>query len=105
MKSLKNKHQTYSSTIMRCMHVEVYVYLLGAGKYYQFGGLEQVSTVVTVCIKLRRHRIFSDTGVCGPDGLYYRDENSFVLCSNAKGYIQPCAPGTRNAGLADYEPG
>ena len=48
---------------------------------------------------------FVHLGVCGPDGLYYRDENSFVLCSNAKGYIQPCAPGTRNAGLADYEPG
>ena len=34
------------------------------------------------------------------DGLYYKDEYSFVFCSNDYNYVQPCSPGTRNS---EYE--
>jgi len=34
---------------------------------------------------------------CSNDGLYYRDYQSYVICSNNNAYVQPCAPGTRNS--------
>ena len=45
------------------------------------------------------------TGKCGNDGLYYRDEKSFVFCSNGNSYVQPCAPGTRNSSYKKYSSG
>ena len=44
-------------------------------------------------------------GKCGNDGLYYRDEKSFVFCSNGNSYIQPCAPGARNSAYGKYSNG
>ena len=35
-------------------------------------------------------------GKCGKDGFYYRDQGSFVVCSNNKAYVQQCAPGRLN---------
>jgi hypothetical protein len=42
---------------------------------------------------------------CGDDGLYFRDESSFVFCSNGNSYVQPCAPGTKNSGYAKFTAG
>ena len=44
-------------------------------------------------------------GKCGNDGLYFRDEKSFVFCSNGNSYVQPCAPGTRNSPYQKYSHG
>ncbi len=33
---------------------------------------------------------------CAADGIYWRDQLSFVLCSNGNAYVQPCAPGSSN---------
>ena len=44
-------------------------------------------------------------GKCGNDGLYYRDEKSFIFCSNGSSYVQPCAPGTRNSAYSKYDKG
>jgi len=44
-------------------------------------------------------------GKCGNDGLYFRDEKSFVFCSNGNSYVQPCAPGTRNSPYEKYSYG
>ena len=44
-------------------------------------------------------------GKCGNDGLYFRDEKSFVFCSNGNSYVQPCAPGTRNSAYGSYSHG
>ncbi|KAK2161056.1 hypothetical protein LSH36_122g08022 [Paralvinella palmiformis] len=65
---------------------QVYVYPAGfkGGRYY-YGGVYR--------------------GSCQSDGLYYRDEDSFVVCSNGNAYIQPCAPGTRSSGQHRYSPG
>ena len=45
------------------------------------------------------------SGKCGHDGLYYRDDRSFVFCSNGNSYIQPCAPGSRNSAFGTYSYG
>jgi len=39
---------------------------------------------------------------CSNDGLYYRDYQSYVVCSNNNAYVQPCAPGTRNSVYGKY---
>jgi hypothetical protein len=44
-------------------------------------------------------------GKCGQDGLYFRDEKSFVFCSNGNSYVQPCAPGSRNSAYGKYSYG
>ena len=44
-------------------------------------------------------------GKCGKDGIYYKDETTFVFCSNGNSYIQPCAPGSRNSPYSNYNPG
>merc|ERR1712043_7604 len=44
-------------------------------------------------------------GKCGNDGIYYRDSASFVICSNGNSYVQPCAPGSRNAAIESYGKG
>lgn len=44
-------------------------------------------------------------GKCGEDGLYYKDESSFVFCSNGEYYVQPCAPGSRNSGYKKFSYG
>ena len=44
-------------------------------------------------------------GKCGNDGLYFRDDKSFVFCSNGNSYVQPCAPGTRNSAYGKYSYG
>ena len=44
-------------------------------------------------------------GKCDNDGLYFRDEKSFVFCSNGNSYVQPCAPGTRNSAYGKYSYG
>ena len=48
--------------------------------------------------------VFTKDG-CGEDGLYYKNEYNFVICSNGNSYVQPCAPGTRNSGSSHYTPG
>src|ERR1043165_6465627 len=42
---------------------------------------------------------------CGNDGFYYKDDHSFVICSNGNAYEQPCAPGSRNSGYDKYHHG
>lgn len=42
---------------------------------------------------------------CVSDGLYYKDANSFVMCSNNVAYIQLCAPGSRNSDHGNYKSG
>ena len=44
-------------------------------------------------------------GKCEYDGLYYKDSESFVFCSNGNSYVQPCAPGTRNSGYGKFSYG
>ena len=44
-------------------------------------------------------------GKCGNDGLYYKDSNAFVFCSNGNSYEQPCAPGSKNSGYGNYNYG
>merc|ERR1712076_287756 len=44
-------------------------------------------------------------GKCGNDGIYFRDSGSFVMCSNGNSYVQPCAPGSRNAAYGSYSYG
>ena len=49
--------------------------------------------------------MYSNETGCGNDGLYYRDESSFVFCSNGNKYDQPCAPGTKNSEYLEYTEG
>ena len=44
-------------------------------------------------------------GQCDKDGFYYKNDDSFVICSNNNAYVQPCAPGTRNSGYNSYHLG
>ena len=44
-------------------------------------------------------------GKCNKDGFYYKDAESFVICSNNNAYVQPCAPGSRNSGYENYKYG
>lgn len=44
-------------------------------------------------------------GSCVADGLYYRDETTFVICSNGYPHEQPCPPGTKTSGSPRYQPG
>ena len=44
-------------------------------------------------------------GKCKKDGFYYKDAESFVICSNSNAYVQPCAPGSRNSGYVNYKHG
>ena len=44
-------------------------------------------------------------GHCDKDGFYYKDDYSFVICSNNNAYVQPCAPGSRNSGHGRYNYG
>ena len=39
------------------------------------------------------------------DGLYYRDDTTFVICSNGYPHEQPCPPGTKTSGSPRYQPG
>lgn len=39
------------------------------------------------------------------DGLYYRDLNSFVICSNNNPSVQACAPGSRNPEQGSFKYG
>ena len=45
------------------------------------------------------------TGKCGPDGIYYKDAYSFVVCTHHIAYEQPCPPGTRNRAFRQYDYG
>jgi len=45
------------------------------------------------------------TGSCVTDGLYYRDDTTFVICSNGYPHEQPCPPGTKTSGSPRYQPG
>jgi hypothetical protein len=44
-------------------------------------------------------------GHCVTDGLYYRDDTTFVICSNGYPHEQPCPPGTKTSGSPRYQPG
>ena len=44
-------------------------------------------------------------GKCNKDGFYYKDAESFVICSNNNAYVQPCAPGSINSGYENYKYG
>jgi len=44
-------------------------------------------------------------GLCQGDGLYYKDDNTFVMCSNGYSHEQPCPPGTKTSGSPSYKPG
>ena len=44
-------------------------------------------------------------GKCSNDGLYYKNERTFVFCSNGNSYDQDCAPGSRNSGYDNYSYG
>jgi len=43
--------------------------------------------------------------VCKIDGLYYKDETSFVVCSNGYASYQPCPPGTKTDKFPSYKAG
>ena len=45
------------------------------------------------------------SGSCVTDGLYYRDDTTFVICSNGYPHEQPCPPGTKTSGSPRYQPG
>jgi len=45
------------------------------------------------------------TGSCVADGLYYRDDTTFVICSNGYPHEQPCPPGTKTSGSPRYQAG
>lgn len=45
------------------------------------------------------------TGHCDKDGFYYKDEDSFVICSNGYAYVLPCAPGSKNSAFDHYHDG
>jgi len=47
----------------------------------------------------------SCSGVCSIDGLYYKDEMSYVVCSNRYASIQPCPPGTKTDKFPSYKAG
>ena len=42
---------------------------------------------------------------CLGDGLYYKNDNMFVICSNGYPHEQPCPPGTKTAGYPSYKAG
>merc|ERR1712055_782610 len=45
-------------------------------------------------------------GYCGaPSGLYFKNDRSFVYCSNGLAYTQDCAPGSRNNRYDSYHHG
>lgn len=44
-------------------------------------------------------------GTCSIDGLYYKDDTTFVICSNGYASEQPCPPGTKTAGYPSYQAG
>jgi len=44
-------------------------------------------------------------GSCVADGLYYRDDTTFVICSNGYPHEQPCPPGTKTSGSPRYQAG
>ena len=53
--------------------------------------------------KLAYHGEYRDT--CDHDGFYYRDADTFVICSNNNAYVQRCAPGSRNSPIDKYTSG
>jgi hypothetical protein len=44
-------------------------------------------------------------GSCSNDGLYYKDDTTFVICSNGYASEQPCPPGTKTGGYPSYQAG
>ena len=44
-------------------------------------------------------------GKCDNDGFYYKNYNSFIICSNNNAYEQACAPGSRNSAHDAYNYG
>ena len=50
--------------------------------------------------KLKYHGKYTDK--CDNDGFYYRDYDTFVICSNNNAYVQQCAPGSRNSPFDKY---
>ena len=44
-------------------------------------------------------------GTCQGDGLYYKDDTTFVMCSNGYSHQQPCPPGTKTSGSPSYKAG
>ena len=44
-------------------------------------------------------------GVCSIDGLYYKDDMSYVVCSNGYASYQPCPPGTKTDKFPSYKAG
>ena len=57
--------------------------------------------------KYTYHGSYNDNGNnrCDHDGFYYRNHDSFVICSNNNAYVQPCAPGSRNSDASRYQYG
>lgn len=53
------------------------------------------------CFVLRN----SHAGSCVADGLYYRDDTTFIICSNGYPHEQPCPPGTKTSGSPRYQAG
>ena len=45
------------------------------------------------------------SGVCSIDGLYYKDEMTYVVCSNGFASHQPCPPGTKTDKFPSYRAG
>ena len=50
-------------------------------------------------------RVCVCTGVCTIDGLYYKNEMSYVVCSNGYASHQPCPPGTKTEKFPSYKAG
>jgi hypothetical protein len=49
--------------------------------------------------------MMSCPGTCSNDGLYYKDDSTFVICSNGYASEQPCPPGTKTGGYPSYQAG
>ena len=89
---------------------------LPAGNKNQYGGFAHAQTGYDVInekprdfnryepIHYKQQYIYHGKyeGICGEDGFYYKDQASFVICSNSNAYVQPCAMGSRNSGLDSY---
>ena len=65
-----------------------------------------LTALVAVCIASSAYTYHGRyPGKCAIDGLYYKDAESFVYCSNGNSYVQKCAEGSRNSAYGKYSYG
>jgi len=67
--------------------------------------LQFIRAVIIPLYHSRHSAVRLISGSCVTDGLYYRDDTTFVICSNGYPHEQPCPPGTKTSGSPRYQPG